>query len=257
MTIIENPPGFVVKELARKAAFDRGYGLSTGEQSGWLGWKSTTADGEIWTAAAGQNGPWYLSVNHAGVASEMGADNEVAPVEGPGVATFVFPDDGRLTRAIDRAYRLARSLPDAPLAKFQARTKNLPKTTEAERLVVQRIGQDEFRKALLEYWNGACPLTGITDTALLRASHIVRWADCESDAQRLDAHNGLLLSSLWDAAFDAGLVSFTDDGAVLVSEKLGDAARAELKVDQVPPLKGLKEAHYANLAAHRKRNGFA
>ena len=49
------------------------------------------------------------------------------------------------------------------------------------------------------------PLTGITDEALLRASHIVAWADCETDALRLDVHNGLLLSALWDAAFDAGL----------------------------------------------------
>ena len=38
--------------------------------------------------------------------------------------------------------------------------------------------------------------TGITDPALLRASHIVPWAEC-GDAQRLDVHNGLLLSALW------------------------------------------------------------
>ena len=31
------------------------------------------------------------------------------------------------------------------------------------------------------------------------------------DALRLDVHNGLLLSALWDAAFDAGLISFADD----------------------------------------------
>jgi predicted restriction endonuclease len=50
----------------------------------------------------------------------------------------------------------------------------------------------------------------------LRASHIVPWADCD-DEQRLDIHNGLLLSALWDGAFDQGLVSFADDGAVLAS----------------------------------------
>jgi len=37
----------------------------------------------------------------------------------------------------------------------------------------------------------------------LRASNIIPWAGCD-DAQRLDVHNGLLLSGLWDAAFDAG-----------------------------------------------------
>ncbi len=45
-------------------------------------------------------------------------------------------------------------------------------------------------------------MTGISDTALLRASHIVPWAKCSDDAQRLDVHNGLLLSALWDAAID-------------------------------------------------------
>src|SRR5438093_853602 len=54
---------------------------------------------------------------------------------------------------------------------------------------------------------GRCPLTGVTVPAVLRASHILPWADC-TDAQRLDVHNGLLLSALWDAAFDCGLVSF-------------------------------------------------
>src|SRR3977135_1680410 len=68
-----------------------------------------------------------------------------------------------------------------------------------------------FRDALMDYWGGRCPLTGITEPALLRASHIVPWAECD-DAQRLDVHNGLLLSALWDAAFDAGLISFADDG---------------------------------------------
>jgi HNH endonuclease len=54
------------------------------------------------------------------------------------------------------------------------------------------------------YWKNTCPITGITDSALLRASHIIPWARCESDAERMDVHNGLLLSSLWDAAFDQG-----------------------------------------------------
>jgi hypothetical protein len=74
-------------------------------------------------------------------------------------------------------------------------------------LVVQRIGQGIFRARLMDYRQGCCPLTGISDPALLRASHIIPWADCESDAERLDVHNGLLLSALWDAAFDAGLVA--------------------------------------------------
>jgi putative restriction endonuclease len=98
-------------------------------------------------------------------------------------------------------------------------------------------------------------LTGITEPGLLRASHIVPWSDCD-DAQRLDVHNGLLLSALWDAAFDKGLVSFDDDGTVRTSSSLSAPAHQALGIDTAPALRGLRDAHRANLAAHRARHGF-
>ena len=147
------------------------------------------------------------------------------------------------------------SLPEAPLDRFKAETADLPRTTEAERMVIQRIGQDVFRDALMNYWGSRCPLTGITEPGLLRASHIVPWADC-TDAQRLDVHNGLLLSALWDAAFDRGLISFAEDGTVLVNPKLSETARKALGIATAPPLTGLRAEQLANLALHRARNGF-
>ena len=107
----------------------------------------------------------------------------------------------------------------------------------------------------MAYWGSRCPLTGIAEPALLRASHIVPWAEC-TDAQRPDVHNGLLLSALWDAAFDRGLVSFADDGLVLASAALSKPARNALRLESATPLAGLRDAHRANLALHRKRNGF-
>jgi predicted restriction endonuclease len=91
-------------------------------------------------------------------------------------------------------------------------------------------------------------LTGISDTALLRASHIVPWKDCASDAERLDVHNGLLLSALWDAAFDRGLATFDDDGHPLLSAKLSETARAELRWQNSVTL---TDKHRARLAMHR------
>jgi putative restriction endonuclease len=76
------------------------------------------------------------------------------------------------------------------------------------------------------------------------------------DAQRLDVHNGLLLSARWDAAFDRGLISFADDGAVLASPRLTETARVTLGVTIAPPQRGLRDAHQSNLALHRTRNGF-
>jgi hypothetical protein len=254
MTVLEDPPGFVVRTEAQKATWDNGFRVDHGIDRGWLRYASTTAPGSVWIAGASQSGLWMLSIDHPGVALEFGPQ-AVSPVHGPGIATFAFKTLSKLHEAIDRVYKLAVSLPDAPLARFRAKTAGLPRITEAERLVVQRIGQDIFRAALMDYWGGCCPLTGITEPELLRASHITPWAEC-NDEQRLDVHNGLLLSSLWDAAFDKGLVSFRDDGDALVSPRLGVAARKTLGVDTAPPLQGLREEHNVNLALHRARHGF-
>jgi hypothetical protein len=250
----EIPPGFVVRTEAQKAAFDNGYRLERGSTTGWMRYGSTTAKGDIWIAAATNSGPWFLSLQHPEVAAEVGLSPSHV-LGGPGVATFCFDKLVELYSALDRVYRLGVSLPDAPLEQFRAATKNMSQTTEAECIAVRRVGQALFRQALLDYWNGRCPMTGITDEALLRASHIVAWADCETDELRLDVHNGLLLSALWDAAFDCGLISFGDGGEVLVSPNLSASALAALNV-QGQSLDGLTDAHRANLARHRLKHGF-
>jgi hypothetical protein len=252
----EDPPGFVVRTEAQKAAWDNGFRLERGvESGGWLRYASTTARGEIWIAGVPPRGPWFLSIDHPGVAAEL-ATLRSSPLPGPGLATFTFDTLTALHTALDRVYKLGVSLPEAPLARFRAQTAGLPQITEVERLAVQRIGQDIFRAALMDYWGGRCPITGITDPVLLRASHIVPWLYCE-DAQRLDVYNGLLLSALWDAAFDTGLVSFGDDGFVLTSPDLSAAARTVLGIEKTPRLSNLREAHGANLSAHRVRHGFS
>ena len=111
-------------------------------------------------------------------------------------------------KAIRRAAALIRALPDTPLTTYWEKTRTMPANTAVERLVKQRIGQDIFRASLEDYWGGCCPITGISERALLRASHTKAWADCESDEERLDVYNGFLLAAHFDAAFDAYLLTF-------------------------------------------------
>ncbi|MEI7895318.1 MAG: HNH endonuclease, partial [Myxococcales bacterium] len=158
-----------------------------------------------------------------------------------------------LHRLLRRAFQLGRSLPDELLHVFQERTATLPKTTEAERLVVQRVGQGLFRDALLTYWEGRCAVTGLAVPELLRASHIKPWADCASDAERLDVFNGLLLAPHLDAAFDRGFVTVADDGVVVVSEALEAEARRLLGLDRELRVRGVTEGHRAYLPWHRER----
>lgn len=246
--MIENPQSFVVAEECRKLAWQNGYRRPLVEREGWAGFGSTTAQGAIHLAAKGQDGPWFLALDHRGIAAELCLSTAEMP--GPGLARYVFATLGELYAVMPRVYELGVSLPDAPLEAFHAATRGLPTTTEAERLVVQRVGQDIFRNGLLAYWQGCCPLTGITDTALLRASHIIPWAACETDAERLDVHNGLLLSALWDAAFDRGLVTFDRDGRPEFSLSLSESARAELRWRNPIPL---TDKHEQRLSWHRTR----
>jgi hypothetical protein len=243
---IENPQSFIVSQECQKVTWKCGFRRPLGVADGWARFGSTTANGSVYLAATGKHGPWYLAIDHAGVVEEVGLSG--TELAGPGIARYAFPNLGELYAAMPRVYQLSASLPDAPFREFQSQTQNLPKTTEAERLVVQRIGQDIFRAGLMDYWQGRCPLTGIADPDLLRASHIVPWKDCQSDSDRLDVHNGLLLSALWDAAFDRGLVTFDDGGHPQFSNALSDIARSELRW-QAPI--ALTEKHKKRLAWHR------
>lgn len=79
---------------------------------------------------------------------------------------------GELYALLRTTAALARTKPNRVADEFKKKTVTMPKTTEAERLVVQRVGQGLFRGALLDYWQGKCCVTGLDVPELLRASHI-------------------------------------------------------------------------------------
>ena len=91
------------------------------------------------------------------------------------------------------------------------------KTTDVARIVRQRVGQLEFRRAVLSK-EQSCPVTGVGETAFLRASHIKPWRDCEGADERLDPANGLALAPHIDLLFDQGYISFDLDGCLILSE---------------------------------------
>ena len=90
-------------------------------------------------------------------------------------------------------------------------------TTEVARVVQQRVGQLEFRRAVLAV-EGHCPITGVSNPTFLRASHIKPWRDCEDAEERLDPANGLALAPHIDLLFDQGFISFDFSGCLMLSE---------------------------------------
>lgn len=187
------------------------------------------------------------------VASEMVKD--AAPGCGYSVGDgglILFQANGATAdKAIRRAAALIRALPDTPLATYREKTRAMPESTEAERLAKQRVGQDIFRASLGDYWSGRCPITGISERALLRASHTKPWAECETDEERLDVYNGFLLAAHLDAAFDAALMTFDDEGAILLSPRLSEKATLLLKNGEGHIR--IAEGHKPYLAHHRER----
>lgn len=81
-----------------------------------------------------------------------------------------------------------------------------------------RIGQGKYREKLLEECP-FCPITMINDERLLIASHIKPWA-FSNNKEKIDPHNGYMLSPLYDKLFDKGLITFTDDRRLIVSNWL-------------------------------------
>jgi putative restriction endonuclease len=89
---------------------------------------------------------------------------------------------------------------------------------DAVREVKTRIGQGFFRKMILRQYNTQCCITGLNVQEVLRASHIVGWAEDEDN--RMNPRNGLCLSATYDAAFDKHLISFDDDYRMILSPTL-------------------------------------
>ena len=111
-------------------------------------------------------------------------------------------------------------------------------------------GQGIFRKALLTYWKYTCPITDITDHALLRASHIIPWARCESDAERMDVQTACCFHLFGTRRSIRALSVFDDEGRSIVSPDLSEAAMAALQPGNAAPLP-LTPEHRTRLAWHR------
>ncbi len=125
-----------------------------------------------------------------------------------------------------------------------------PNRTERSGLVTSRVGQGYYRQNIRAKWNNTCPVTGCKVLGVLIASHIVPWSECNSE-QRLDVENGILLSPNADSLFDRHLISFSDEGNLMVSEHIqNDLKRLGISADtQIPISEGMKPY----LRKHRMR----
>lgn len=203
-----------------KAAADCGFERTPElAEDGGLMLRSAQFPEMVWLHPLGSEG-FKVTVSHPALVNNSSDETALAP------------NIDKLYALLNHAAATARTLPNRVADVFRQQTAQLPTTTEAERLVVQRVGQSLFRQALLDYWHGQCAVTGLAVPELLRASHIKPWAKCASDNERLDVFNGLLLAPHIDALFDGGWISFADHGGVMVSKALNAKACEQVGISR-------------------------
>jgi len=119
------------------------------------------------------------------------------------------------------------------------------------RLLMARRGLGVFRDNV-ERYEAICRLSGLPDRRHLRARHIKPWREC-NDREKLDGANGLLLSPHFDQLFERGLISFADDGQLLIARHLNPAVLPAWGV--VPPrnVGAFHPAQCEYLAWHRQK----
>ena len=88
----------------------------------------------------------------------------------------------------------------------------------ALRTVKQRLHQASFREAVISAYQGRCSLSGLPEKRLLDAAHII--PDANEPLGQPVVPNGLPLSKIHHAAFDAYLIGIDPDYHVHVSDRL-------------------------------------
>jgi len=127
---------------------------------------------------------------------------------------MIAPDEPFL-RPIPKRW-IPREMTTAP-ALDPAESRGFLERRYALRSIRQRLHQAVFRERVLAAYGHRCALSGLPEPRLIDAAHIV--PDDEELGQP-DVRNGICMSKIHHAAFDAGLIGIDPDFVVHVSERL-------------------------------------
>ena len=113
--------------------------------------------------------------------------------------------------------QVAFGMPDQ---KMPTPPQNAIERSYALRTVKQRLHQGSFREAVINAYGGRCALSKIPEPLLLDAAHII--PDRDEDFGQPVVPNGIPLSKIHHAAFDAHLLGIDPDYRLHVSDRLLD-----------------------------------
>lgn len=118
-----------------------------------------------------------------------------------------------------------------------------PARRYALRAVQRRLHQASFREAVIQAYAGRCVLSGLPEPLLIDAAHII--ADRNEQLGQPVVPNGIPLSKIHHAAFDAHLIGIDPDFRLHVSDRL-------LVQNDGPMLESLKRLHGGRLLLPRR-----
>lgn len=237
----------VLPVLVSKALADTGYDLIEESKDGWFFARVSGSPAKlaVQPVATGT----ILAVPEPGLVQRIGLEAIVCTPPVGMTSAGLASSPVQFYQGLRMLHSLQTHPASVLSATLEARLAAIPET-ERTREVRQRIGQDVFREALMELWEGRCALSGIAlPPALLRASHAKPWARSHDD-ERLDPFNGLLLAVQFDALFDQGFVAFGDDGQTMISPRIAAEARQFMKLDELRRLRFVLPGHREYLRYH-------
>jgi hypothetical protein len=129
---------------------------------------------------------------------------------------------------------------------------NIPNQTERRGLVTSRVGHGAYRKRIIHRWEYKCAVTGFEKLNVLIASHILPWIKAD-DNQRLDVHNGILLSPTYDALFDKHLITFENTGKIILSNIIEKQAFEKIGVNGKEKIQKFSQYNFEYLESHRSK----
>jgi len=129
--------------------------------------------------------------------------------------------------------------------------KHLEGDLEKIQIVKARRGQGLF-KANVRLIEDHCRVTGVSEIKHLRASHIKPWSKSD-DLEKLNGHNGLLLSPHVDHLFDQGFISFKQQGELVVSKKLNVSVLDDWEIEIPVNVGAFSNLQEEFLSYHREK----
>jgi len=152
------------------------------------------------------------------------------------VPTYVIGWDTKTLKARVAFGAVEESALDFPATEFERRY--------ALRQVKQRLHQASFREAVITAYDGRCAVSRLPEQRLLDAAHIIE--DKNEMLGQATVPNGIPLSKIHHAAFDAHLIGIDPDFRIHVSKKLLTQNDGQL-------LETLKNLHHQKLHLPERR----